>query len=79
MSKIDLFSEIGLVGKTITQTNTGNRTEDTKMSPVDFDEWLNTNQTFEESTVYADFSEQQFLFIIFEEKSNKQKLLDKEF
>jgi len=79
MKKIELFSEIGLRAKTITQTSRGNRTEDTKMFPIDFDEWMQKDILFEESTVYAEFNEQQFLFIIFEESSSKDKLLEKRF
>jgi DNA mismatch repair protein MutH len=79
MKQIELFSEIGLRAKTITQTSEGNRTEDTKMFPVDFDEWMQVDKPFEESTMYAEFSEQQFLFIIFEESSSTDKLLEKRF
>lgn len=79
MSKIELFSEIGLTAKTITQSAKGGRTEDTKMFPIDFDEWMIREKTFEESAIYGEFNERQFLFIIFEEKSMENKLLEKIF
>ncbi|UTC06596.1 restriction endonuclease [Latilactobacillus curvatus] len=79
ISNIKLFSEIGLVGKTITQTTSGNRTEDTKLLSIDFEEWLDPNITYEESSLYDYFNETQFLFIIFEEQSSKDKLLDNKF
>ncbi|MGM0125646.1 hypothetical protein IGI37_003045 [Enterococcus sp. AZ194] len=79
MSKIEIFSEIGLLAKTITQTSTGNRTEDTKLFSVNFEEWLRKDKSFEESTVFSEFSEPQFLFIVFEETSVGDKLLENRF
>lgn len=79
ISKIELFSEIGLIAKTITQTKQGTRTEDTKLFKVDFDEWLDEKIRFEESSLYSDFSERQFLFIIFEEQDKEEKLLTNKF
>lgn len=79
ISKIELFSEIGLIAKTITQTKTGTRTEDTKLFKVDFDEWLDPKKMFEESSLYSDFSERQFLFIVFEEQGPSEKLLNNKF
>ena len=75
ISKIELFSEIGLIAKTITQTKQGTRTEDTKLFKVDFDEWLDEKINFEDSSLYSDFSERQFLFIIFQEQDKSEKLL----
>lgn len=79
ISKIELFSEIGLSGKTITQTQQETRTEDTKLFKVEFDEWLDENISFEESSVFSNFSERQFLFIIFEEQHTSEKLLKNKF
>ena len=79
ISKIELFSEIGLVAKTITQTKKGTRTEDTKLFKVDFDEWLDEDLDFENSSIYSDFRERQFLFIIFEEQQAGDKLLNNKF
>lgn len=75
IGKIELFSEIGLIAKTITQTKRGTRTEDTKLFKVDFDEWLDEKINFEDSSLYSDFSERQFLFIIFQEQDKSEKLL----
>lgn len=79
LSKIDLFSKIGIIPKTIVQTTKGSRTEDMKLFPIDFEEWINSNTLFEDSFVYSYFSNQQFLCIIFEEPSTKAKLLDNKF
>ncbi|MBC9825348.1 MULTISPECIES: MutH/Sau3AI family endonuclease [Carnobacterium] len=75
IGKIKLFSEIGLIAKTITQTKQETRTEDTKLFKVDFDEWLDEKINFEDSSLYSDFSERQFLFIIFQEQDKSEKLL----
>lgn len=79
ISQIELFKKSGLIAKTITQTEKGTRTEDTKLFSIDFDEWLLENQEFEDSVVYSDFSENQFLFIIFEEPAGTTKLLENKF
>lgn len=79
IGKIELFSEIGLIAKTITQTKQGTRTEDTKLFKVDFDEWLDENISFENSSLYSNFSERQFLFIIFQEQDKSEKLLTNRF
>lgn len=79
MGKIELFSEIGLIPKTITQTKRGTRTEDTKLFKVDFDEWLDENISFENSSLYSNFNERQFLFIIFQEQDKSEKLLTNRF
>lgn len=79
LGKIELFSKLGIIPKTITQTTAGKKTEDMKFSSVDFDEWLLKDCKFEESSLYSDFSSNHFLFIIFEEPSAKAKLLDNKF
>lgn len=79
ISKIELFKKLGVIGKTITQTERGTRTEDTKLFSIDFDEWLRKEQIFEDSVIYSDFSENQFLFIIFEEPFGSTKLLENKF
>ncbi|API90059.1 restriction endonuclease [Marinilactibacillus sp. 15R] len=79
ISNIELFSEIGLMSKTITITTNGYRTEDTKLEPIDFTEWKDETINFEDSSIYEYFSQNQFLFIIFEEKNSKDKLLDNKF
>lgn len=79
ISKIEDFSEVGLVAKTVTQTLTKMRTEDTKLFKVNFDEWVDENLEFENSTVFSQFSERQFLFIIFEEQKKNDLLLNNKF
>ncbi|MCM3723973.1 MutH/Sau3AI family endonuclease [Solibacillus isronensis] len=79
LSKIELFSKVGLVPKTIVQTTTGARTEDTKLFKIDFAEWTDIDTSFEDSFIYNYFSGQQFLCIIFEEPSAKSQLLNNKF
>ncbi|BDC93623.1 MutH/Sau3AI family endonuclease [Treponema bryantii] len=67
MQKIDLFSKIGLLGKTIVLTEKGKRTEDMKLFRINFDEIINENEKFTDSMFYDYFNENQLLCIIFEE------------
>lgn len=46
MQNIDLFSKIGLLGKTIVLTEKGKRTEDMKLFRINFDEIANVNEQF---------------------------------
>lgn len=77
MSSIELFQEIGLIGKTITVTQRGTRTEDMKLFPIDFDELEETE--FEDSEFYDYFANHQFLYIIFEEPSAEAPLEENRF
>ncbi|MEK4082224.1 MutH/Sau3AI family endonuclease [Solibacillus sp. FSL K6-1126] len=79
LSKIELFSKVGLMPKTVVQTRLGARTEDTKLFKIDFPEWTDLAIPFEDSYVYNYFSAQQFLCIIFQEPSSEAVLLDNEF
>ncbi len=79
LSKIELFSKIGIIPKSVVLTPSGARTEDMKLFQIDFKEWTNPQTTFEESFVYSYFNGQQFLCIIFEEPQVKAKLLDNKF
>lgn len=79
LSKIDIFSKVGLVPKTIVQTKAGKRTEDTKLFRIDFAEWTDLDIPFEESFAYNYFIGQQILGIIFEEPSTTAPLLDNKF
>lgn len=79
ISKIELFSKVGLMPRTIVQTKTGARTEDTKLFKIDFPEWLDPDLAFEESFIYNYFSAQQFLCILFQEPSADSLLLDNTF
>lgn len=66
MKNIELFSKIGLLGKTVVLTEDGKRTEDMKLFRIDFDE-LVSNDEFVNSEMYDEFSGKQLLCIIFEE------------
>lgn len=67
MNKIELFSRVGLIGKTITVTKKGTRTEDIKLLQIDFDELITDD--FEESSIREYFANSQMLCILFEEPS----------
>ena len=71
MQDIDLFSKIGLLGKTIVLTEKGKRTEDMKLFRINFDEIENVNEQFTDSIFYDYLNENQILCIIFEEHDSK--------
>ena len=52
IENIALFNKFGIKFKTIVQTRTGGRTEDTKLLMVDFSEITDTTVQFEDSTLY---------------------------
>lgn len=91
-SKIEIFRKIGLIPKTIVHTKKGQRTEDTKLFQIDFEEFEkdyfladeNDNPQkeycFEDSSMYEYFSQHQFLFMCFEEPDTKgRKYSDNKF
>lgn len=67
LRQIDTFAKLGIIPKTIVQTDKKKRTEDTKFEIIDFDEWTNKSIEFEESYIYNFFANQSMLFIIFRE------------
>ena len=67
MRDIDLFSKIGLLGKSVVLTRRGTRTEDCKFFTIDFDEFLDAGREFEESQFYEFFATCRILFAMFEE------------
>ena len=71
MQGIDLFSKIGLLGKTIVLTEKGRRTEDMKLFRINFDEIANVDEQFTDSVFYDYFNENQILCIVFEEHDSK--------
>ena len=71
MQNIDLFSKIGLLGKTIVLTEKGKRTEDMKLFRINFDEISNVDEQFTDSIFYDYFNENQILCICFEEHDSK--------
>lgn len=72
MGNVELFAETGIIGKSIALTSKGGRTEDTKFFPVDFDEIKNKDISFEESHFFDYFSQNQLLFIVFEENEKHE-------
>lgn len=79
MNDVDLFSKVGIVGKSIVLTKEGGRTEDTKFFTIDFGEIADELVTFEESQFYEYFSTHKILFAIFEEPNQKASLLENRF
>lgn len=74
LRKIDTFAKIGTIPKTLTLTNKGARTEDTKFDTIDFLEWSDPRRDFECSSIYEFFANQTLLFSIFEEAYNNSPL-----
>lgn len=79
MDDIDLFSKVGIVGKSIVFTKGGGRTEDTKFFTIDFAEIADEIVSFEDSQFYEYFSSHKILFAIFEEPNQEASLLDNRF
>lgn len=79
MNQIELFSRFGIIGKSITMTAAGNRTEDTKLFSIDFDEWTDSEIEFEDSSLYDYFTNHQFLCMLFEEPSMEAILCENKF
>ena len=76
LNQIELFSRFGLIGKSITMTPAGGRTEDMKLFHIDFNEMVRTEVVederarpiqFEDSELYAYFADHEFLCIVYEE------------
>lgn len=67
MQQIELFSKIGMLGKSVVLSPTDRPTEDMKLFTIDFDEVQDTSISFEESSFYDYFANHQFLYIVFKE------------
>ena len=65
LNQISDFTKAGIIAKTITITPKGGKTEDMKLSHIDFEEWADRDADFEDSDVYAYFCEHSFLCPIF--------------
>lgn len=73
LNKIDIFCKAGIICKTITLNNNFKNTENgTKLFTIDLEEFSNPNIPYEESNYYEYFSSHRFLFIVFQEKNDKQ-------
>ncbi|MBE6873178.1 MAG: restriction endonuclease [Ruminococcus albus] len=89
MNQIELFQRFGLIGKSITVTSSGGRTEDMKLFHVHFDDIQQTTITdddgttrlfsFEDSEMYSYFADNELLCIIFEEPSHEAPLVSNVF
>lgn len=77
MSRIELFQKFGYIGKAVTLTAGGGRTEDTKLFSVDLDDLTEPLaedeeglriKTFEDSELYSYFQDSKLLCVIFQEE-----------
>lgn len=78
ISKIEMFRKFGYIGKAVTVSAKGTRTEDTKLFSVDFDEltedWVEgedgvlREKGFEDSDLYQYLHDNKLLCIIFQEE-----------
>jgi hypothetical protein len=71
LNQISDFKKVGIIAKTITTTSSGGRTEDMKLSRIDFEEWADNDLDFEDSAIYAYFCEHSFLCPVFCEHDEK--------
>lgn len=65
LNQISDFTKAGIIAKTITITPNGSRTEDMKLSRIDFEEWADKDIDFYDSEVYLYFCEHSFLCPVF--------------
>lgn len=73
LNQISDFAKVGIIAKTITITPQGGRTEDMKLKHIDFEEWADRDDDFEDSDVYDYFCEHSFLCPIFCEHDSKDQ------
>ncbi|MED3354378.1 MutH/Sau3AI family endonuclease [Bacillus thuringiensis] len=78
LKNVGLFKKVGIIPKSITLTVDGKRTEDTKFSSVNFDNWTNASD-FEDSDIFSYFSDHNFVFMIFEEVYKDSPLMENKF
>lgn len=70
LNQISDFVKAGIIAKTITVTPSGGRTEDMKLSHIDFEEWADEHLDFYDSDIYSYFSEHSFLCPVFCERGD---------
>lgn len=87
ISQIEMFRKLGYVGKAVTISSRGTRTEDTKLLSVDFEElteeWIEDEngilrqKVFEDSELYNYLHDNKLLCIVFQENhpSNDDKIV----
>lgn len=73
LNQISDFAKTGIIAKTVTITPEGARTEDMKLSHIDFEEWADYDMDFEESAIYSYFCEHSFLCPVFCERGNTER------
>lgn len=73
LNQISDFTKAGIIAKTITVTPSGGRTEDMKLSHIDFEEWSDKDMDFQDSDVYSYFCEHSFLCPVFCERGDMGK------
>lgn len=73
LNQISDFTKAGIIAKTITITPSGSRTEDMKLSHIDFEEWADKDIDFQDSEVYSYFCEHSFLCPVFCERGDMGK------
>ena len=73
LNQISDFTKAGIIAKTITITPSGSRTEDMKLSHIDFEEWADRDIDFQDSEVYSYFCEHSFLCPVFCERGDMGK------
>lgn len=79
LQKVELFTKIGMIAKSIALTAEGLRTEDMKLFRIDFDEICSENVEFEDSSFYSYFADGQMLCIVFEEPSAEAEFKENKF
>ena len=79
LNSIQQFNKAGIIGKTITITEKGTRTEDMKLFQINFDEIENSELLFDDSQFYDYFANHQFLCIIFQEDLKTKDLSSNKF
>ncbi|WP_393964389.1 MutH/Sau3AI family endonuclease [Exiguobacterium sp. S22-S28] len=75
VGNVDLFSKLNLVVKSTRLTAKGANVEDTKLFPVDLVS-IGMETSFEESAIYSEMSEINYLFAIFETQKGTDRLDD---
>lgn len=79
LQKVELFTKIGMIAKSIALTTKGMRTEDMKLFRIDFTEVCTPDIKFEDSSFYGYFADGQMLCIVFEEPSADAKFKENKF
>ncbi len=77
LNRVGQFAKAGIVAKSIVLTAKQKRTEDNKLFTLNFDDFF--DKEFEESEVYEYFTQHQFLYVVFEEKTKGQKFAENTF